>query len=311
MVAQHRSALPGVEAMTLLTGHAFPRHSHDGFGIGVMTAGAQRSWSGIGPVESTAGDVITVNPGEMHDGTPIHGARGWRMLYLDPALVAQEVAEAVGDAPEIARPALRDPVLRALFERLFARATADVPEPLALEEDLLRTLMHVLRRHRARPRPVRPTSPAVAAARCRLDEAPERPVTLAELTALSGVDRFAASRLRARDWRDAARLPGPAPGAAGTASAGCRPCPGRGRVAGRLCGPEPPDPCLPPAVRHHPCALSGRRRLKAQGCNLVQDAPAHPWKKPLRSQGRTAHGRLRAWLRRTGNAPARGSGKDA
>jgi len=42
MVTQHRSALPGVEAMTLLTDHAFPRHSHDGFGIGVMTAGAQR-----------------------------------------------------------------------------------------------------------------------------------------------------------------------------------------------------------------------------------------------------------------------------
>ncbi len=173
MVVQHRSALPGVEAMTLLTDHAFPRHSHDGFGIGIMTAGAQRSWSGIGPRESTAGDVITVNPGEMHDGTPISGARGWQMLYLDPALVAQEVAEAVGDAPEIARPALRDPVLRGLFGCLFARATADVPEPLALEEDLLRALVHLLRRHGARPRPVRPTSPAVAAARRRLDEAPE------------------------------------------------------------------------------------------------------------------------------------------
>lgn len=47
MIAQHRSALPGVEAMTLLTDHAFPRHSHDGFGIGVMDAGAQRSWSEI------------------------------------------------------------------------------------------------------------------------------------------------------------------------------------------------------------------------------------------------------------------------
>ncbi len=61
MVAQHRSNLPGVEAMTLLTDHVFPRHSHDGFGIGIMTAGAQRLWSGIGPVESTAGDVITVS----------------------------------------------------------------------------------------------------------------------------------------------------------------------------------------------------------------------------------------------------------
>jgi len=199
MVTQHCSALPGVEAMTLLTDHAFPRHSHDGFGIGAMTAGAQRSWSGIGPVESTAGDVITVNPGEMHDGTPIHSARGWRMLYLDPALVAQEVAEVVGDAPEIARPALRDPVLRELFERLFARATASIPEPLALEEDLLRALVRLLRQHGARPRPMRPTSPAVAAARRRLDETPERPVTLAELAALSGVDRFALLRGFARE----------------------------------------------------------------------------------------------------------------
>jgi len=159
MVAQHRSAFPGVEAMTLLTDHAFPRHSHDGFGIGIMTAGAQRSWSGIGPVESTAGDVITVNPGEMHDGTPISGARRWRMLYLDPALVAHEVTEAVGDAPEIARPVLRDPVLGKLFERLFTRATAAVPEPLALEEDLLRTLVHIFQRHGARPRPMHPTRP--------------------------------------------------------------------------------------------------------------------------------------------------------
>ena len=60
-VAQHRSALRGMEAMTLLTDHAFPRHSHDGLGIGLMAAGAQRSWSGVGWVESRAGDVITVN----------------------------------------------------------------------------------------------------------------------------------------------------------------------------------------------------------------------------------------------------------
>jgi len=55
MVAQHHSALYSVEAMTLLTDHAFPCHSHKGFGIGIMTAGAQRSWSGLRPVESAAG----------------------------------------------------------------------------------------------------------------------------------------------------------------------------------------------------------------------------------------------------------------
>ena len=190
IIAQHRSALPGVEAMTLLTDHAFPRHSHDGFGVGVMAAGAQRSWSGVGWVEAEAGDVITVNPGEMHDGAPIGGARGWRMLYLDPALVARELMDEGENQPEIVRPALRDPVLVGLFARLFAQATAAVPEPLALEENLLRTLARLLRRHGTRPRPVPRASPAVAMARRRLDDAPEVPATLAELAALSGVSRF-------------------------------------------------------------------------------------------------------------------------
>ena len=199
IITQHRSALPGVEAMTLLTDHAFPRHSHDGFGIGVMAAGAQRSWSGIGWVEAEAGDVITVNPGEMHDGAPIGGARGWRMLYLDPALVARELVDEGEDQLEITCPTLCDPVLAGLFARLFARATATVPEPLAPEEDLLRILAHLLRRHGTRPRQVFRATPAVAMARRRLEEAPEVPATLAELAALSGVSRFQLLRGFARE----------------------------------------------------------------------------------------------------------------
>ena len=198
-VSQHRSALRGIEAMTLLTDHAFPRHSHDGFGIGVMTAGAQRSWSGVGWVESGAGDVITVNPGEMHDGAPVGGPRAWRMLYLDPALVVSEVAGEGEDHPEIARPALHDPVLARLFARLFAEATAPAPEPLALEQELLRTLVHLLQQHGVRPRRAAPAFSAVAAARRRLDEAPEVPATLAELAALSGVSRFQLLRGFARE----------------------------------------------------------------------------------------------------------------
>ena len=199
ITAQHRSALPGVEALTLLTDHAFPRHLHDSFGIGVMAVGAQRSWSGIGWVVAEAGDVITVNPGEMHDGAPIGGARGWRMLYLDPALVIRELVDEGEDQPEIARPALRDPVLAGLFARLFAQATAAVPEPLAPEEDLLRTLARLLRRHGTRSRPVSRAAPAVAMARRRLDEAPEVPATLAELAALSGVSRSQLLRGFARE----------------------------------------------------------------------------------------------------------------
>ncbi len=190
--------------MALRTDHVFPRHSHDVFGIGVVAEGAQRSWSGIGAVEAAAGDVITVNPGEVHDGAPVGGVpRGWRMLYLDPALVLRTAAEEVGAGlPQIARPALRDPVLAGLFARLFARATAHpAPDPLALEEDLLRMLRHLLCHHGARPTPRAPAaSPAVAAARRRLDEAPHLPVTLKELAAIAGAtSHFALLRGFARE----------------------------------------------------------------------------------------------------------------
>jgi quercetin dioxygenase-like cupin family protein len=91
-VEQHRSAVPGIEPMTLVSNHHFPRHSHDQFGIGVIVSGAQRSWSGVGQVSASAGDVIMANPGEMHDGVPLDSnGRRWRMIYIDPSLVASEL----------------------------------------------------------------------------------------------------------------------------------------------------------------------------------------------------------------------------
>ncbi len=41
-------------------------------------------------VDASAGQIIMVNPGEMHDGVPLNGPRSWQMLYLDPQLVADE-----------------------------------------------------------------------------------------------------------------------------------------------------------------------------------------------------------------------------
>ena len=186
--------------MTLASNHVFPRHAHDHFGIGVIAFGAQRSWSGIGSVEAGAGDTIMVNPGEMHDGMPLDGrARGWRMLYLDPDVLArQTAAEAVGPI-EITRPAAGDPVLAGHFAGLFAQVTASVPDALAVDEALLRSLMLVLRRY-GLGRPVAGgPSPVVAKALERLDAAPETPVSLAELAALAGVSRFQLLRGFARE----------------------------------------------------------------------------------------------------------------
>ena len=187
---RYRSALAGVEAFALASNCLFPRHAHDQYGIGFLHAGAQRSWSGIGPVEAVAGDIITVNPCEMHDGAPVQGhMRAWRMLYFDPDIVAQALHDDMSTV-EIARPALRDTMLTQCFARLFAGITAPVPDPFAVEESILRTLAHLMARYGSRPLPIRGEPPCVARALRHMDEAPERSVTLAELAALSGVSRF-------------------------------------------------------------------------------------------------------------------------
>ncbi len=197
---QHPTAVPGVEAMTLTSNHAFPRHCHDQFGVGVIAHGAQRSWSGVGQVDACAGDAIMVNPGEMHDGVPVNGqARTWRIIYLDPTLLERETVDEMTGPFETVRPAVRDPVLAERFACLFASVTAARPDRLAIEEDLLRSLMHVLRRHGMRPPAPRGPSPPVTLALRRLDTAPEAPVSLAELAAMSGVSRFQLLRGFARE----------------------------------------------------------------------------------------------------------------
>lgn len=89
----HHQVIPGAEAMSLLTEHTFPRHSHDEFGIGIFIQGSQHSWSNIGRVESSAGDIIMVNPAEIHDDLPVQGARSWHMIYINPAVIAYELRE--------------------------------------------------------------------------------------------------------------------------------------------------------------------------------------------------------------------------
>ena len=199
-VDQHRSGIPGIEAMTLFSNHAFPRHSHDQFGIGIMTSGAQRSWSVIGQVESEAGDVIMVNPGEMHDGMPVDGvARGWRILYLDPTLVAREIADETIDGELVVRPVARDPQLARHVVRLFALVENPAADRVASEESLLRCLMHVFGRHGVHGPSTASASPPVSKAIRRLDAAPEVPTSLTELAALSGVSRFQLLRGFARE----------------------------------------------------------------------------------------------------------------
>lgn len=103
-------ALRDVQVVEARSCHKFARHTHDRYGIGLIVAGAHRSWSGRGMVEAGRGDLITCNPGEVHDGMSIGGARAWKMLYLAQPLVAAivtDIREGAGADFEFADPVIK------------------------------------------------------------------------------------------------------------------------------------------------------------------------------------------------------------
>ena len=188
-ILQLRSSLPGVEALSLLSEHAFPRHAHDQFGIGLITTGAQKSWSGIGAVESAAGDVIMVNPGEVHDGAPIGGARGWHIAYLEPELVMRELAAEFGSGEMVIQPVAHDRMLAAEVARLLEALQSPTPADAA-EQLLLACLVRVVRRYRLSGPRLPTTSPSVARALAWIDAEPGAETSLSELAASCAVSRF-------------------------------------------------------------------------------------------------------------------------
>ena len=123
-VCQHRTALLGIDAVSLKSIRQFPRHSHDQFGLGVLHVGGHRSWSDIGWVEATRGDIIMVNPGEMHDGTCLdQKPRGWNMLYFEPQIASEILEDDQCTTVRTLRPAVSDRNQAKRFERLFNALT--------------------------------------------------------------------------------------------------------------------------------------------------------------------------------------------
>lgn len=186
-----RCGMTGVQAVVARSDHHFARHTHDQFGIGVIVSGAQKSASGRGPVEAGPGDVITVNPGEVHDGAPIGDeGRVWQMLYFDPDVIAGAVADIRQGGPgdlEFADPVLRQPPHTSMMRQLFAAMTTEqTGAALHRRELLLKLLAEVMREAEA------PASVplGIRAARQRIDDDPATEITLADLANLAGLSQF-------------------------------------------------------------------------------------------------------------------------
>lgn len=158
----HPAVLPGLQLLhARFHRQTFPRHSHEGYGVGVIEAGALGFFYRGENLVAPAGRINTVNPGEVHTGQAMT-EQGWtyRMFYFSDEFL-QRMSEGVAgrpvplpflthgviDDPELAdlirqthillgnqqaAPLEQDTLLLTLFARLLARHTYEPPAMAAV-----------------------------------------------------------------------------------------------------------------------------------------------------------------------------------
>ena len=181
--------IPSVAAVTAASRHSFTRHTHDEFGVGLIRQGAQKSLSGRGMVEAGAGDMITVNPNEVHDGMPIddHG-RSWSMLYFSQGLVADIAADMLEQARhvELTAPVLTNAGEARGFSDLFDAMTSIADDGFRAEMLLTDLMARLLCERRLLPS----AHPPIARAIAMIDDDPGMEHSLASLARECGLSRF-------------------------------------------------------------------------------------------------------------------------
>ncbi|WP_405119582.1 helix-turn-helix domain-containing protein [Pseudomonas leptonychotis] len=151
---------------------SFGRHSHDRYAVGVISSGVEKLFYRGNNYLGVAGNVVTISPGEIHDGLPGHDL-GWmyRMLYIDPDWVNRAVFQgrvpgdhihlfqnALSHAPDFAQTFLqqhqiieestssleRETILLDLVTQLFERSGAAIAPVSAAEQHAVKVIKRKL-----------------------------------------------------------------------------------------------------------------------------------------------------------------------
>lgn len=189
-VREQTGKLERIEAF--FAGHGYSPHRHDTYAIGRTLAGVQSFQYRGGQRHSVPGGTMVLHPDEVHDGEAgTDSGFMYRMLYIEPALIQQVLG---GQAlPFIKTGISEDLRLRAATDVLLQGLNVAL-DPLE-EEDAVFELAHALNAVSG-VRTRRQGFDYLAAERARelMHASLDRNVTLDELAAFSGRDRWALSR---------------------------------------------------------------------------------------------------------------------
>lgn len=129
------TALPRVEARIARRSQVcYQRHSHDEFSFGIIDAGRARYDNHVRHHQIGVGDVVTINPADMHSCNPEQGEWSYRMLFIDAVWMGRMQQEVLGrkhmDYFGFVADFERLPDFRSLFSRLFMALMTE-KDPLA------------------------------------------------------------------------------------------------------------------------------------------------------------------------------------
>jgi AraC-like DNA-binding protein len=191
-------AAPGADGLERIEarffGAAYARHRHDTYAIGLTLSGVQRFWYRGAERVSLPGQILVLHPDETHDGgAGDETALRYRMLYVEPALIAAALDEAAAP-PFVAEPVIDDAPLAAVLAE--ALGALDAPLDELERDDLVDRLARALDRRAGRSARslARPAARRAKIARDYLDAHATRPVSSLELERAAGLDRYALSR---------------------------------------------------------------------------------------------------------------------
>lgn len=186
--------------------HAFSRHSHESYAIGVIEAGVE-AFDYLGSsYQATAGSLVIVHPGEVHTGQA-GVAAGWqyRMTYPAVSLMQQamkELGRSASEVPFFPEPVIRDRGLVQQFRQLH-QALEQETSALERESRLLWFLSQLIHRYGElrSPLPSLSLQPvAVSQTQAYLQSHYQEPVGLADLAAAVNLSPLKLLRLCSKAW---------------------------------------------------------------------------------------------------------------
>jgi AraC-like DNA-binding protein len=196
-VLRHDSTL-GLDALdAAFTTHAFARHWHDYYVIGLVEEGTQRFWCRRDTFFTPRGGLILLNPGEAHTGEAAQDAAGfrYRALYPTPAHLAPLMAELgrPGELPSFPAVRIDDAELAATVRQFHTALVEPARSALERETRYLALLAALVTRYGAERLhlPQAGNEPQVVAqAQAYLHAHAVEPVSLAALARAVGMSPF-------------------------------------------------------------------------------------------------------------------------